>query len=151
MVDGDHDQFRADVVPETLRRTNLGTLRPGAPVNLELPATVQTLLDGHLVQGHIDATTEVIERVDAADSSEIIFRFPAGLERLIAEKGSIAIDGTSLTVAEVDDGRGFFRVAVIPTTLERTVAGTYSAGSVVNVEVDVIARYTQRLLGVGLE
>jgi riboflavin synthase len=136
--------FSADVVPETLRRTNLGALRPGDEVNLELPLSAASLLDGHLVQGHVDATA-IVRLVERAKSGrEVTIELPASLSRFVAMKGSIAVDGVSLTVAAVDKPPGTFRVALIPHTLEMTIAGDYKAGSVVNLEADVVARYVAR-------
>jgi riboflavin synthase len=138
--------FFADVVPETLRRTNLGTLRPGTEVNLELPLGAGSTLDGHLVQGHIDATAKVKSVKNVASGRELTIELPAALSRFVAAKGSIAVDGVSLTVATVDKPPGTFGVALIPHTLEVTIAGAYRAGSVVNLEADVIARYVARNL-----
>jgi riboflavin synthase len=138
--------FFADVVPETLRRTNLGALRPGMEVNLELPLGAGSTLDGHLVQGHIDATARVRTVKKVASGKEVTFGLPAALSRFVAIKGSIAVDGVSLTVATVDKPPGTFGVALIPHTLEVTVAGGYKPGSVVNLEADVIARYVARNL-----
>jgi riboflavin synthase len=136
--------FYADVVPETLRRTNLGALKPGSGVNIELPLTATSTLDGHLVQGHIDATASVLSVSKASTGREVTIELPASLSRYVAEKGSIAVDGVSLTVASV--GRADFSVALIPHTLEMTIAKDYKRGSVVNLEVDVIARYVARNL-----
>jgi riboflavin synthase len=136
--------FYADVVPETLRRTNLGALKPGSGVNIELPLTATSTLDGHLVQGHIDATASVLSVGKASTGREVTIELPASLSRYVAEKGSIAVDGVSLTVASV--GRADFSVALIPHTLEMTIAKDYRRGSVVNLEVDVIARYVARNL-----
>lgn len=138
--------FFADVVPETRRRTNLGRLEIGEPVNLELPLSAAQGLDGHLVQGHIDGTTKVVAVRAVELGREVAFALPAELASYVAEKGSIALDGTSLTVATVDDAAGTFTVALIPHTLERTVAQLYVPGRLVNVEVDVVARYVERLL-----
>jgi len=138
--------FIADVVPETLRRTNLGGLRPGAEVNLELPLGAGSTLDGHLVQGHIDATATVKAVRRVASGREITVELPATLSRFVAVKGSIAVDGVSLTVATVDKPPGTFGVALIPHTLEATIAGGYKPGSRVNLEADVIARYVARNL-----
>jgi riboflavin synthase len=138
--------FFADVVPETLRRTNLGALRTGTEVNLELPLGAGSTLDGHLVQGHIDATAKVKSVKNVASGRELTIELPAALSRFVAVKGSIAVDGVSLTVATVDKPPGTFGVALIPHTLEVTVAGGYKAGSVVNLEADVIARYVARNL-----
>jgi riboflavin synthase len=138
--------FFADVVPETLRRTNLGALKPGDEVNLELPLSAASLLDGHLVQGHIDATATVraVEHVTAG--RELTIELPTSLKRFVAVKGSIAVDGVSLTVAAADRPPGTFRVALIPHTLEATTAGSYRVGRKVNLEADVIARYVARNL-----
>jgi riboflavin synthase len=138
--------FFADVVPETLRRTNLGALRPGAVVNLELPLGTSSALDGHLVQGHVDARAVVKSVKSVASGREVIVELPAPISRFVAIKGSIAVDGVSLTVATVDKPRGTFGVALIPHTLAVTIAGAYKKGSVVNLEADVVARYVARNL-----
>src|SRR2546428_734482 len=138
--------FYADVVPETLRRTNLGALTLGAEVNLELPLSATSLLDGHLVQGHVDSTAKVKAVEKAGMGREVTIELPASMARFVAVKGSIAVDGVSLTVATVDKPPGTFRVALIPHTLEQTIAGTYRAGTVVNLEADVVARYVARNL-----
>lgn len=140
------DVFHADVVPESRSRTNLGQLRSGNAVNLELPLSPRSLLDGHLVQGHVDATATVKAVTDVAAGREIVIELPEQLRDLVAEKGSVAVDGVSLTVVEVDDGLGCFKVALIPHTLAATIAGGYSVGSLVNLEADVIARYVARIL-----
>jgi riboflavin synthase len=134
--------FFADVVAETRKRTNLGALQVGDEVNLELPVTAAQTLDGHIVQGHVDATAEVV----SVDRNEVTFELPATLSRLVAYKGSIAVDGVSLTVAAVDRPPGTFRVALIPHTLEATIAKGYKPGTKVNLEADVIARYVARNL-----
>jgi riboflavin synthase len=139
--------FFADVVPETTRRTNLGRLTPGQPVNLELPLEAGSGLDGHLVQGHVDGTGTVQSVKDVEFGREMEISLPPQLAAYVAEKGSIAVDGTSLTVFAVDDARGSFSVALIPYTLEHTIAGSYVPGTLVNLEVDVVARYVERLLG----
>jgi riboflavin synthase len=136
--------FFADVVPETLRRTNLGALTPGAEVNLELPLSATSLLDGHLVQGHVDATAMVRTVASASSGREVTIELPSSLTRFVAVKGSIAVDGVSLTVAALDRPPGTFRVALIPHTLEATTAGAYRVGTKVNLEADVIARYVAR-------
>jgi len=138
--------FFADVVPETLRRTNLGGLRVGSEVNLELPLGATSLLDGHLVQGHIDATGAVRTVEHAASGRELTIEMPAAISRFVAVKGSIAVDGVSLTVVAVDKPPGTFRVALIPHTLEMTIAGSYRRGSMVNLEADIVARYVARNL-----
>jgi riboflavin synthase len=136
----------AVVVPETLRRTNLGALRPGVEVNLELPLGASSTLDGHLVQGHIDATATVRSVKRVASGREVNIDLPAAVSRFVAVKGSIAVDGVSLTVAAVDKPPGTFGVALIPHTLAVTIAGEYKKGSVVNLEADVVARYVARNL-----
>jgi riboflavin synthase len=138
--------FFADVVPETLRRTNLGALRPGSEVNLELPLAANSLLDGHLVQGHVDATAVIRSVRQASAGKEVTIGLPAAISRYVAVKGSIAVDGVSLTVAAVDKPAGTFRVALIPHTLEVTIARDYERGSTVNLEADVVARYVARNL-----
>jgi riboflavin synthase len=136
--------FYADVVPETRRRTNLGALRKGDEVNLELPLTAAASLDGHLVQGHVDATAEVRSVQQTRSGKEVTIELPAQISGFVAEKGSIAVDGVSLTVAGVD--KATFTVALIPHTLEATIARHYKRGSTVNLEADIIARYVARNL-----
>ena len=138
--------FFADVVPETLRRTNLGALHAGVEVNLELPMSATSPLDGHLVQGHVDATGTVRSVGRVSTGREVTIELPSAVSRFVAVKGSIAVDGVSLTVAEVDKPSGTFRVALIPHTLEVTIAGSYKRGSIVNLEADVVARYVARNL-----
>jgi riboflavin synthase len=138
--------FFADVVPETLRRTNLGALRAGTEVNLELPLTATSTLDGHLVQGHVDTTTRVRTVEEASSGRELTIELPASIAGFVAIKGSIAVDGVSLTVAAVNKPAGTFRVALIPHTIEATIASGYKRGSVVNLEADVVARYVARNL-----
>ena len=138
--------FFADVVPETLRRTNLGALRIGTEVNLELPLSATSLLDGLLVQGHVDATGTVRTVERASSGREVTIELPAAISRFVAVKGSIAVDGVSLTVAAVDRPPGTFRVALIPHTLEMTIAHDYKVGSIVNLEADLVARYVARNL-----
>lgn len=136
--------FYADVVPETRKRTNLGALTKGAEVNLELPLTSAATLDGHLVQGHVDATAEVRSVRQNRAGKEVTIELPALISRFVAEKGSIAVDGVSLTVAGVDSAT--FTVALIPHTLDATIARHYKRGSRVNLEADIIARYVARNL-----
>jgi riboflavin synthase len=142
-VEADRGSFAADVVAETLRRSALGALRPGARVNLELPLRAGDRLGGHLVQGHVDG----VGTVDAAREEGLgrVLRIaaPAELLRYVVEKGSIAVDGVSLTVAEVDDEA--FEVALIPETLERTTLAAVAPGDAVNLEVDVLAKYVEKL------
>ncbi len=136
--------FFCDVVPETRERTNLGWLQPGDRVNLEPSLRIDQGLDGHLVQGHVDATARVLQVTPVELGREVRLELPAPLAPFVAEKGSIAVDGTSLTVTTVDDHS--FGIAFIPHTLEVTVAGAYRPRSLVNLEVDVVARYVARLL-----
>ncbi|MEU9828742.1 riboflavin synthase [Micromonospora chersina] len=137
--------FTADVMGETLRRTALGALRPGDPVNLERAAALNSRLGGHLVQGHVDGVGELLSREPAAQWETVRFRLPAGLSRYVVEKGSITVDGISLTVAGVGDD--WFSVGLIPTTLKLTTLGARGVGDPVNLEVDVLAKYVERLLG----
>jgi riboflavin synthase len=137
-------RFSADVSRETLSLTTLGDLRVGSPVNLEKALTLATPLGGHLVSGHVDGVGEIVERRQDARSWRLRVRAPADLARYIAQKGSICVDGTSLTVNEVQ-GR-LFDLNIVPHTLEETVIGGYAAGTRVNLEVDLVARYLERLL-----
>jgi riboflavin synthase len=136
--------FAADVVSETLRRSSLGALAAGVTVNLELPLRAADRLGGHVVQGHVDGVGEVVDVVDEGFSRVVTVAVPDGLERYVVEKGSIAIDGISLTVAGLQDGR--LSIAVIPETLERTTLGAAQPGRPVNLEVDVLAKYVERLV-----
>jgi riboflavin synthase len=129
---------------ETLRRCTLGDLRDGAPVNLELPLRASDRLGGHVVQGHVDGVGEVVEVADEGFSRRVWIEPPPDLLRYVVQKGSIAVAGVSLTVAEVTDDR--FAVALIPETLERTTLGTAVAGVRVNIEVDVLAKHVEKLL-----
>lgn len=138
--------FFMDVVPETLRRTDLGSLMVGSRVNLELPLGASGLLNGHLVQGHIDATAIVRRVAAAAAGREVTIELPDHLRDFVVEKGSIAVDGVSLTVAGLDDDATTFTVALIPHTLASTIAEGYKKGSVVNLEADIVARYVARNL-----
>ena len=136
--------FYTDIVPETRRRTNLGMLEEGDEVNLELPLKASDTLDGHLVQGHVDSVAQVRSVQPVQAGREVVFELPSSIARFVAEKGSIAVDGVSLTVAKTDPGT--FTVAFIPHTLHATIANHYKRGTRVNVEVDVIARYVARNL-----
>ena len=145
VVDVDGDVLTADVMGETLRRSSLGALRPGDPVNLERAATLGTRLGGHLVQGHVDGVGEVLAREPAQRWETVRFSLPTHLARYVVEKGSISVDGVSLTV--VDVAADSFAVGLIPTTLKLTTLGQRRVGAPVNLEVDVIAKYVERLLG----
>lgn len=143
-VDLTAQQFSADVSVETLTLTTLGTLTIGSRVNLESALTLATPLGGHLVSGHVDGIGELIARYSDARSERLIFRAPRNIARYIASKGSITIDGVSLTVNHVDGEQ--FSVNIVPHTLSRTTLGDYHSGQPVNLEVDLIARYVERLL-----
>jgi riboflavin synthase len=138
--------FFADVVPETRRRTNLGLLDAGARVNLERPVRADQGLDGHVLQGHVDGVARVLAVAGVEMGRELRFEILEELQPYVAEKGSIAIDGISLTVTDVDDATSSCGVALIPHTLRATIAGQYVPGTLVNVEVDVVARYVARLI-----
>lgn len=131
--------FDADVTPETFTRTQLGDLRPGDPVNLERPVRLSDRLGGHLVQGHVDAVGVIV-----APAPDLKVEVPADLHRYLVEKGSVTVDGISLTV--VDPAPDGFTVAVIPHTAEVTTLGAKGAGDRVNIEVDVMAKYAEKLL-----
>jgi riboflavin synthase len=135
--------FAADVMPETLRRSSLGPLGEGDEVNLELPLRAGDRMGGHVVQGHVDGTATVEEVRDEAASRVVRIAADPGLLRYVVEKGSIAVDGVSLTVSAVDDGA--FEVSLIPETLERTTLGEAEPGRIVNLEVDVLAKYVEKL------
>jgi len=137
--------FTADVMAETLKRSSLGALRPGSRVNLERPMALGGRLGGHLVQGHVDGTGTVLERTPAEHWELVKISLPAELARYVVEKGSITVDGISLTVVEA--GADFFTVSLIPTTLALTTLGVKQPGEPVNLEVDVIAKYVERMLG----
>ena len=143
----DASSFTADAVPETLERTRLGSVRPGARVNLELPLKIGDPLDGHLVQGHVDGVGTVTRVADRGTQRDVTARVDSALAPYLAEKGSVAINGVSLTVTAVTADT--FSVALIPTTLEETNLSELSPGAEVNLEVDVLARYVARMAGAG--
>jgi riboflavin synthase len=138
------NSFVADVSKETLSLTSLGDLSVGSPVNLEKALTLETHLGGHLVSGHVDGLGEVLERRDDGRSEWFKVRTPASLAKYVAAKGSITIDGTSLTVNRVNGCD--FEINIVPHTLQETIIGNYQVGTKVNLEVDQIARYLERLL-----
>ncbi len=165
VTDSSDKTFTADVMAETLRRTGLGGLSPGSPVNLERPVELGGRLGGHLVQGHADGTGEILSRTPGEHWDVVRIATPPGLSRYIVLKGSITVDGVSLTVSALGgpdgagpDGAGperpggahgpgpWFEVSLIPTTLEMTTLGRLQPGSRVNLEVDVIAKYVESLL-----
>ena len=137
-------QFAADVMNETLRRSSLAEAGAGARVNLELPLRAADRLGGHFVQGHVDGVGEVSDIRDDGFARVVTIGIPAELMRYVVEKGSIAVNGVSLTVAAVDEDG--FEVSLIPETLERTSFGQASVGSAVNIEVDVLAKHVERLI-----
>jgi riboflavin synthase len=141
-VDG--EAFEADVVNQTLELTSLGPLEPGVRVNLELPMRLSDRLGGHLVQGHVDGTGEVIGSTEDGFGRRLRIRVADELRRYLVERGSVAVDGVSLTIATLTDGA--FEVALVPETLERTTLGAAKEGTRVNLELDVIARYVERLV-----
>ncbi len=138
------DSFAADAMNETLTRSSLGDLALGSSVNLELPLRATDRLGGHVVQGHVDGVGEVLEQHDDGFARRIRFGAPAEVLRYVVEKGSIAVDGVSLTVTAVDERS--FTVSLIPETLQRTNLGQLRLGSRVNLEVDVLAKYVEKLM-----
>ncbi|MDJ1132418.1 riboflavin synthase [Streptomyces iconiensis] len=145
VVESGDGEFTADVIAETLHRSSLGALAPGAPVNLERPMALGGRLDGHLVQGHVDGTGTIAARTETEGGTDITVTLPDGLGRYLVDKGSITVDGISLTVVEAADDH--FTVSLIPTTLALTTLGTKQPGDPVNLEVDVLAKYVERLMG----
>lgn len=140
-------QFSTDVMAETLDRSSLAALTAGSRVNLERAAAVNSRLGGHIVQGHVDGTGTVVSRVPSANWEVVRIALPAMLARYVVAKGSITVDGVSLTVSALGDD--WFEVSLIPTTLGLTTLGAAPPGSTVNLEVDVIAKYVERLLTQG--
>ena len=138
------NRFTVDVSPETLRRTNLGALKPGDPVDLERALAVSDRIGGHIVQGHVEATGEVISVEPDADSLVVRFQAPPQIMRYVVSKGFIAVDGISLTVVDRDSSS--FSVSVIPYTRDHTVLGGRQAGDQVNLETDIVARYVEQFV-----
>ncbi len=148
--DGTGGVWSTDVMAETLARSSLGRLAAGDAVNLERAVTPHTRLGGHLVQGHVDGVGTVLTRTPGEHWEVVRIALPPALARYVVEKGSIAVDGVSLTVSAVsavDDPEPWFEISLIPTTLRETTLGAVPPGSPVNLEVDVIAKYVERLLG----
>jgi riboflavin synthase len=145
----DRTAFVADVSVETLSRTTLGTLQPGDPVNLERAMRLSDRLGGHLVTGHVDGTGRVREALREGDSYRFVFEVAGDLSRTLVEKGSVAVDGISLTVSRL--GEGFFEVYVIPHTLERTTLNRRGSGDRVNIETDIIGKYVEKFMSSGRE
>lgn len=144
VVEFGDDFFTADLMQETLDRSSLGQVEVGSKVNLERATAVGQRLGGHIVQGHIDGTGEVISRTPGERWEVVRISVPEQLSKYVVEKGSIAVDGTSLTVSAV--GEGFFEVSLIPTTLTDSVIGSTAVGTKVNLEVDVLAKYVEKML-----
>ncbi|WP_445525248.1 riboflavin synthase [Streptomyces cyslabdanicus] len=145
VVEHEGDEFTADVMAETLKRSSLGVLTTGSRVNLERPTAVGARLGGHIVQGHVDGTGTILDRTPSEHWEIVKISLPPDLARYVVEKGSITVDGISLTVVEAGDEH--FTVSLIPTTLALTTLGLKQAGDPVNLEVDVVAKYVERLLG----
>ena len=145
VVETDAGRFTADVMAETLRRSSLGALIVGSPVNLERAAALNARMGGHLVQGHVDGVGEIASIEPSEHWTVVRVTLPTELARYIVEKGSITVDGVSLTVVNVDDTS--FSVSLIPTTLALTTLGAKQPGDAVNLEVDVIAKYVEKLMG----
>jgi riboflavin synthase len=143
VVDRRDGTLAFDLADETLRRSTLGSLEPGDPVNLERPVTLLARLAGHVVQGHVDGVGRIARSREAQTGRELTIEVPEGLTPYIVEKGSVAVDGVSLTAAQVLPGG--FAVAVVPFTLAATTFGSRSVGDAVNVEVDVMAKYVESL------
>lgn len=145
-IEVSEETFAADVMVQTLRLTNLGNLREGSVVNIELAARADSFMGGHIVQGHVDGIAEVVERVPGEKWEKFVVRMPEQLTRFIVNQGSIALDGVSLTVGEMNDANNLVTVWLIPETLAKTNLSQKSIGDNVNVEVDVLAKYVQRLM-----
>ena len=148
VVEHGEGSFTVDVMAETLRRSSLGVLRPGDRVNLERAMAASSRFGGHVVQGHVDGTGTITAREPGERWEVVRFSLPGDLSPYLVEKGSITVDGVSLTVVDVGDDH--FSVSLIPTTLELTTLGTKDVGNPVNLEVDVLAKYVERLLAARL-
>ena len=144
VVDSVDGTFTADVMRETLDRSRLGTYKAGSRVNLERALAAGQRMGGHIVQGHVDGVAEVVSRTPSEHWEVVRFTLPERLERYVVEKGSIAVNGTSLTVSAV--GEGYFEVSLIPTTLRDTTAGALAPGDPVNLEVDIVAKYVEKMV-----
>ena len=148
VVTNEDGAFTADVMGETLRRSSLGVLHVGSPVNLERAVRVSDRLGGHVVQGHVDAAASLVAVTPSEHWTVVRVSLPDGLGRYVVEKGSITVDGVSLTVSGV--GPDWFEISLIPTTLALTTLGTKSTGDPVNLEVDILAKHVEKLLLSGL-
>lgn len=144
VVDNASGTFTADVMRETLDRSRLGSYAPGSRVNLERALAAGQRMGGHIVQGHVDGVAEVVSRTASEHWGVVRFTLPQQLNRYVVEKGSIAVNGTSLTVSAVSEG--YFEVSLIPTTLSETTAGALQPGDPVNLEVDVVAKYVEKMV-----
>ena len=147
VVEHDDESFSVDVMAETLHRSSLGDLAAGSPVNLERAMAATSRFGGHIVQGHVDGTARILERTPGDRWEVVRFTLPPEVARYVVQKGSITVDGVSLTVSAVDASS--FSVSLIPTTLGLTTLGSKGVGDPVNLEVDVIAKYVERLLTPG--
>ncbi|MDN8605786.1 riboflavin synthase [Corynebacterium ureicelerivorans] len=144
VVDNASGTFTADAMRETLDRSRLGSYAPGSRVNLERALAAGQRMGGHIVQGHVDGVSEVVSRTASEHWEVVRFTLPQQLNRYVVEKGSIAVNGTSLTVSAVSEG--YFEVSLIPTTLSETTAGALQPGDPVNLEVDVVAKYVEKMV-----
>jgi riboflavin synthase len=148
VMEQDTDTFAADVMRESLDKTSLGDLGVGDPVNLERATRAGARLGGHIVQGHVDGTGRIIDRTPSEHWDVVRIGLPPELAKYLVSKGSVTVDGTSLTVVDVEDGPDpWFSISLIPTTLAETTLGTRTPGDRVNLEVDILAKYVERLLG----
>lgn len=144
VVDNANGTFTADVMRETMDRSRLSTYEAGSEVNLERALAAGQRMGGHIVQGHVDGVAEVVSRTPSEHWEVVRFTLPRQLYRYVVEKGSIAVNGTSLTVSAV--GEGYFEVSLIPTTLRETTAGALAPGDPVNLEVDIVAKYVEKMV-----
>lgn len=142
VVEVQKNSFVVEAISETLEKTNLGELKAGSSVNLELPLTPQSLLDGHLVQGHVDCTGKISKVTPLSGSTIFAIEYPVEFERYLIIKGSVAVDGISLTVANIASGT--FEIAIIPNTLKNTILADKKVGDIVNLEFDMIAKYIEK-------
>jgi len=149
VVEHDGERFTVDVMQETLRRSSLADVAPGQRVNLERAMPADGRFGGHVVQGHVDGTGRVVSREPGERWDVVTIAVPPALSPYVVEKGSITVDGVSLTVSALDDAAGTFSVSLIPTTLALTTLGHRAVGDPVNLEVDVLAKYVERLLRAG--
>ena len=143
------DSFTADVMVQTLSLTSLGKLEEGSAVNLELAAQMDMRMGGHIVQGHVDGVATVISRTQGEKWEQFIIEVPADLSRYIVNQGSICVDGVSLTVGEINDSNNQVTLWLIPETLAKTNLSLKAAGDIVNIEVDILAKYVERLISKG--